>query len=250
MHKFFVKSTQILDKEVTIADENFNHIKNVLRLAPNEKVYITDDEENEYLAEVRRFEEKTAYLEIIEKIDVKRESNLDITLFQGLPKSDKMELIIQKLTELGLQTITPTQMKRCVVKLENESKESKKIDRWQKIAQEAAKQSKRNRITKIESVKSILKISNWSEYDLILVPYENESKQGLKEVLSNFKQGENLKIAIVVGPEGGFEEAEIEYMMTQNAKIISLGRRILRTETAGIAVVSILQYELGDMGIL
>lgn len=247
MHKFFIKSSQITDNQIEIADENLNHIKNVLRLAPKEQVFITDDDEREYLAEIHQYTEHSVCLNIIEQLEVKRESNLEISLFQGLPKADKMELIIQKLTELGAHAIVPTQMKRCVVKIENGSKESKKIERWQKIAQEAAKQSKRNRILKVENIVSLRQFADWEKYDLILVPYENENQQGLKRVLEQYEAGTALKIAVVIGPEGGFEESEIQFLIEKGAKIVSLGKRILRTETASIAITAMLQYALGDM---
>ena len=158
-----------------------------------------------------------------------------------------MELIIQKCTELGVKEITPVQMERSIVKLDEKSA-NKKIERWQKIAEAAAKQSKRDGIFKINNIINIKNICNMVEnYDIVLVPYENEEKLSLKEVLKTFNNSQNLKIAIVIGPEGGFEEKEIEILKQNNGKIITLGKRILRTETVAIAMSSIIMYEFGNL---
>ena len=158
-----------------------------------------------------------------------------------------MELIIQKCTELGVKEITPVQMERCIVKLDDKTA-NKKIERWQKIAEAAAKQSKRDGICKINNIINIKNICNMVEnYDIVLVPYENEEKLSLKQVLKTFENVQNLKFAIVIGPEGGFEEKEIESLKQNNGKIITLGKRILRTETVAIAMSSIIMYEFGNL---
>jgi len=159
-----------------------------------------------------------------------------------------MELIIQKCTELGVKEITPVQMERCIVKLDEKSA-NKKIERWQKIAEAAAKQSKRDGICKINNLINIKNICKMVQnYDIVLVPYENEVQLSLKQVLKNFNNLQKLKIAIVIGPEGGFEEKEIDFLKQNNGKIITLGKRILRTETVAITMSSIIMYEFDNLG--
>ena len=179
---------------------------------------------------------------IIEKIDSKVETNIDITVYQGLPKADKMELIIQKVTEIGVKTIVPVAMERCIVKLD-EKEAIKKQDRWQKIAEVAAKQSKRDIIPEIDSLIKIEKLyDKINEYDLFIVAYEDEEKLTLKEVL---KQNSNVKnIAVLIGPEGGIDLKEIEKLKQNGAIVVTLGNRILRTETAPIVISSNIIYEL------
>lgn len=167
--------------------------------------------------------------------------NIDITIYQGLPKADKMELIIQKTTEIGVKKIVPVAMERSIVKL-NEKDAKKKIERWQKIAEVAAKQSKRDIIPKIQNIIKISDLCNEiKEYDLFLVAYENEEKITLKQILKQNK--ETKKIGVLVGPEGGIDNKEIEKLLQNGAKVVSLGKRILRTETAPITIVSNLVYE-------
>lgn len=187
--------------------------------------------------------------DIIEKIESEAESNIDITIFQGLPKSEKMELIIQKSVELGVSAIVPTKLKRCVVKIDGKD-EKKKIDRWQKISEVAAKQSGRDYIPDIMNVQDINNIiSQINNYDIILVPYENENNNSFKTEIQNLKKLNkfNFRIGIVIGPEGGFDENEIKLLEEAGAKIVTLGKRILRTETVALTMTSILMYELGDL---
>lgn len=169
------------------------------------------------------------------------ETNIDITIYQGLPKADKMDLIIQKTTEIGVKQIVPVAMERSIVKL-NEKDAKKKIERWQKIAQVAAKQSKRDIIPKIENIIKICELCDEiKEYDLFLVAYENEEETTLKQILRQNR--EIKKIGVLVGPEGGIDNKEIEKLLQSGAKVVSLGKRILRTETAPIAIASNIVYE-------
>ena len=185
--------------------------------------------------------------EILEKIASNSEAGVHINILQGLPKAEKMELIIQKCTELGVKEITPVEMERCIVRLDEKSA-IKKQERWQKIAEVAAKQSGRDLIPKINSVTNMKNICNMlADYDIVLVPYENEKNTTLKEVLSKLPK-KDLKIAIIIGPEGGFEEEEIKILEKNNCKIVTLGNRILRTETVAIAMTSVILYELADFG--
>ena len=176
------------------------------------------------------------------------ESKLNITIFQGLPKADKMELIIQKATELGVKNIVPVNTKRTIVKLKDKDKQNK-VSRWQKIAEVAAKQSGRDIIPKIEN---IIDISNleFNEYDKILVLYENEERVSIKDEIEKIKNSnkENLEIGIIIGPEGGLDDTEIEKLkLKSNVSVVTLGKRILRTETVALVVSGILMYELGDL---
>lgn len=247
MPKFFITQNQIENEKITIIGKDVNHIKNVLRQKNGDEIIICDNTtEQDYKCKIEKIEEEKILCEIQEKIENNSESNVKITIFQGLPKSDKMELVIQKSVELGVYDITPIEMKRCVVKL-NEKDKAKKIERWQKIAEVAAKQSGRNQIPKINDIIPVKNICKLTEkYDLILVAYEKEENTTLKQVLKEMKQEnkENLKIAVVIGPEGGIEEKEIEMLQQSGAKIITLGRRILRTETVALNMLSIILYEL------
>lgn len=249
MPKFFVKSSQIKNNKIEIINEDVNHISNVLRCKIEDKLNICNiDDGKNYETKIIQINKDTICLEIIKNIESESESNIHINILQGLPKSDKMELIIQKSTELGAKEITPVNMERCVVKIDNKD-EKKKIDRWQKIAEVASKQSGRDIIPKINSViklKDIKKIL--ADYDLILVAYEKEENNTLKQELINLKEKikekSNLNIAILIGPEGGISDGEIEYLKQIETKIITLGKRILRTETVALAMTSIILYEL------
>lgn len=248
MPKFFVKQNQIKDNEITIIGTDVNHIVHVLRLKINDEIKICNEENSEnYMAKIAKIDKEKVICNIVEKIASNTEANVNITIFQGLPKVDKMELIIQKCTELGVKEITPVEMKRCVVKLD-EKNENKKIERWQKIAEVAAKQSGRDNICKINKVINIKNICNICQnYDIVLVPYENEKDFSLKDAIKKLPKNIS-KIGIVIGPEGGFEEEEIEALRQNNCRIITLGKRILRTETVAMAMSSIILYELSDFG--
>ena len=176
------------------------------------------------------------------------EGKIQVTIFQGLPKSDKMELVIQKSVELGVYEIYPIEMKRCIVKLK-EQEANKKIARWQKISEVAAKQSGRNIIPQIKEKVNIKQVCNMVEnYDKLIVAYEEEKENSLKSELKSIKSKdkENIKIAILVGPEGGIDLAEIEELRKAGAVIVTLGKRILRTETVALNVLSNIMYELEE----
>ncbi len=249
MSKFFVKSNQINNDEIKILGTDVNHIKNVLRLSIGNEINICNEETSvNYTAKIDKLEKDYIICKIEKVVNLSVETNVDITIFQGLPKADKMELIIQKSTELGANRFVPVAFKRCIVKL-NEKDEKKKIERWQKISEVAAKQSGRDIIPPIEKIKTIEDIkSEIKDYNLFLVAYEQEKNLSLKEVLKTFKSDSNkIKIAILIGPEGGLEESEVEQMKEAGAKIITLGKRILRTETVALSMTSILMYELENL---
>lgn len=248
MPKFFVKSNQINENTIKIIGTDVNHIANVLRLKIDDEIQVcNEDNGTNYRTKIIEINKEMVNCNILDEIETNSEASIHINILQGLPKAEKMELIIQKCTELGVNEITPVEMERCIVKLDNKSA-SKKQERWQKIAEVAAKQSGRNKIPKINSVTNIKNICNMLEnYDIVLVPYENERNTTLKEVLKKLPKN-NLRIAIIIGPEGGFEEKEIKTLEQNNCKIVTLGNRILRTETVAITMTSVIMYELGDFG--
>lgn len=248
MPKFFIKSNQIDGNIVNIVGTDVNHIVNVLRLKVDDEIQVCNGDKGvNYNTKILEINKETVKCNILEAIESNSEAGVHINILQGLPKAEKMELIIQKCTELGVKEITPVEMERCIVKLDEKSA-NKKQERWQKIAEVAAKQSGRDKIPQINSVTKIKNICNMLEnYDIVLVPYENEKNTTLKEVLKELPK-KNLKIAIVIGPEGGFEEKEIKMLEQNNGKIVTLGNRILRTETVAIAMTGIIMYELADFG--
>ncbi len=246
MPKFFVTNKEINENHIKISGDDTNHIKNVLRKKVGEILNICNtDTLEDYLCKIIKLEDKYIELEITEKIENNVEPNAKVTILQGLPKADKMELIIQKSVELGAYSITPVEMKRCVVKL-NEKDKEKKISRWQKISEVASKQSGRNIIPKINQVITIQNIcQDITNYDIVIVAYEEEKTNTLKTELEHLKKlkKKNLNIAILIGPEGGIEKSEIEHLKKHGAKIVTLGNRILRTETVALNILSIIMYE-------
>jgi 16S rRNA (uracil1498-N3)-methyltransferase len=247
MPKFFVKQDQIKENIIEIKEEDIKHIKNVLRKEINDEIEICNQENGDnYKCKIEQINQENIKCRIIEKIENRKESQIYVNIYQGLPKADKMELIIQKSVELGVYRIIPTNMKRCIVKIEAKE-EHKKIERWQKISEVAAKQSGRNLIPKVENITNVKKISNELEqYDILLVAYEEEQENTLKQELVKIKQEkkEKLNIGIVIGPEGGIDKEEIEILKQSGAKIVTLGQRILRTETVALNILSIIMYEL------
>lgn len=252
MPKFFITQSQIVDKNAYIEGQDVNHIKKVLRYKTGDKIEICNkDTEENFLGEIQEIQENIIRCSNLIKIEKKAESNIKITIFQGLPKADKMELVIQKSVELGVFEITPLKMKRCVVKL-NEKDLGKKIERWQKISEVAAKQCERDYVPKINLPTDIKKLcAQIKEYDLFIVAYEKEDKKTLKEVINKFKQNINtqkeIRIGIVIGPEGGIDQEEINNLSNSGAQVVTLGKRILRTETVALNVLSILMYELENI---
>ena len=251
MRKFFVKSNQIYDNKIEIIDEDVNHIKNVLRLASGDKIKICDtDNSKNYVCKIEDVSKESVICSIIEEVNGEAEGNVELHIYQGLPKADKMELIIQKGTELGVSEFIPVNLKRSIVKISGKD-ENKKIERWQKIAEVAAKQSGRDIIPKVRNIENLKNVCNQiKDYDIVLVAYELEESNYIKnELLKIKKYNSSYKIAIIIGPEGGIDTEEIEVFKKTGAKIISLGKRILRTETVALQVSSIIMYELEDGGI-
>lgn len=252
MPKFFVKQEQINEDIIKIQGQDVNHIKKVLRAKIGDELQICNSQNGEnFLCDIEEIKNEDILCKIKQKIEEKVESNIEVTIFQGLPKADKMEYIIQKSVELGVYDITPVEMKRCVVKLDEKDKNKKQL-RWQKISEVAAKQCGRDiipQINKIINIKNICELIK--KYDIVLVAYENEKQNTLKEQLNlikekmeKLKSDELIKIGIVIGPEGGLEEQDVEILKENGAKIITLGKRILRTETVALNVLSVIMYEL------
>ena len=251
MHKFFTEPYNITEIEGKILGDDVKHIYKVLRLSEGEEVVLNNCEGIEYLGKIKSISKSEVIVNILKKLDINNESKVKVYLFQGLPKGQKMDLIVQKGTELGVYEFIPTITDRVDVKLKGEYK---KLDRLNRIALEASKQSKRSIIPKVTEVVEFNEALNkLKEMDLTIVPYENAENFGIKSLISHLnKEGINLdiirNIGVIIGPEGGFEEEEINILKDQGAHIVTLGNRILRTETAGFTATALIQYELGDLG--
>ena len=243
MYQFFVPAENIQGNRIWITGDDVNHIKNVLRMKIGEEIAISNGEDGkEYRCGIEEMgDEIICSLRFVKEDGVELPSK--ITLFQGLPKADKMELIIQKAVELGAYEIVPVSMARSIVKLDDKKQKSK-LARWQGISEAAAKQSKRSIIPQILPVMSMKQALDYAkEMDMLFVPYElAEDMSKTRELFDTILPGQH--VGFFIGPEGGFDENEIRLAMESGAKPITLGKRILRTETAGLAVLSILMYQL------
>lgn len=245
MPRFFVSPKAITENEIEITGIDVNHIKNVLRMQTGESIEVCDGEGTDYACVIKRFERDSVFLDIVQSNPSSTELKKKIYLFQGLPKSDKMELIIQKAVELGVYEIIPTVTSRCIVKIDAK-KEDKKIARWQQISESAAKQSGRGIIPKIKAPMSLKEALDYAKnIDTVLIPYEKaEGIESTRTVLAEAQNGSS--VAVFIGPEGGFEEKEIEIAEDNGAHSITLGKRILRTETAGLCILSVLMMNSED----
>lgn len=241
MYRFFVNPEQILENEICITGKDVNHIKNVLRMKVGQQVLISNGQDREYTCAIEEICPEKVLLSICDIYGPERELSVQVTLFQGLPKSDKMEMVIQKMVELGAYEIVPVATKRCVVKLD-EKKAAMKTKRWNAIAESAAKQSKRGIIPEVtEPISFRQALEKARTMDMLLIPYEEaENMQITRKIVSEIKSGMN--IGIFIGPEGGFAEDEVTLAAEYGAKAITLGKRILRTETAGMALMSVIMY--------
>lgn len=244
MYQFFVPPHQIQDNTILIEGSDVNHIKNVLRMKVGEELAVSNGQDGrEYRCSIAAFEEDRVVCELrfIKEDGVELPSQ--VYLFQGLPKGDKMEMIIQKCVELGVHAVVPVASKRCVMKLDDKKAKSK-IARWQGIAEAAAKQSKRRIVPEIMDVMTFKEALGFvQDFEVKLIPYElAENMSRTKELIGALQPGQ--RIAVFIGPEGGFEEAEVKDAMACGTEPITLGRRILRTETAGLTVMSWIMYQL------
>lgn len=245
MYRFFVETSQIGEENITIVGSDVNHIKNVLRMKCGEKIAISDGQEQEYYCIIEKLEEEQVVATIEEVVTDTKELPVRITLFQGIPKSDKLELIIQKAVELGVCEIVPVAMKRSVAKIDSK-KADKKVERFNAIALSAAKQAKRSVIPTVTMPMSWKEaVAYGKTMDCCLVPYEDARGMAhTREVISNLHGVKS--IALYIGPEGGFDDSEIAQVKEEGFTVITLGKRILRTETAGLTALSILMYELEE----
>ena len=242
MYRFYIGQDQIQEDEIHILDSDVNHIRNVLRLEPGDWLVACDGEGTDYVCRIQSLSPDDVTLSIEKKQESGTELDTRITLFQGIPKKDKMEFIIQKCVELGVTKIVPVDTDRAVVKLDAKKEEAKR-KRWYGISESAAKQSKRTVIPQIQMPLSWKQaLEEAKELDVVLVPYENErGMEATREIFRSIPEG--ASIGVMIGPEGGFSPEEIA-QLDKDMHRISLGRRILRTETAGMATLSMLIYEL------
>lgn len=255
MDRFFVNKENIdLDNmKMLIVGEDVKHISKVLRYNIGDKLELCDGENNEYIGQICGIDKTEIYIDIIEKLDAKRESNLNVILYQGLPKSQKMEYILQKLTECGVAEIVLVDTARSVVNIDDK-KSDKKFERWERIIYEASKQCKRGRVPKLRGILTFKQaLEDMKNNDYNISPYEEEKSLGIKEVLSSSEcraalEKESSRLGIFIGPEGGFASDENEMIKNQGTKSVTMGPRIFRTETAGVVACAIAQYELGDIG--
>ena len=244
MHRFFVEEPGMGENRITITGGDVNHIKNVLRMSTGDQICVINGQNNkEYSCEIIDIGADAVETKICEIREADQELPNQIVLFQGLPKSDKMELIIQKAVELGVYRIVPVSTDRTVVKLDAK-KEANKRKRWMNISESAAKQSGRLCIPEVTSVVSFREALEMAkEMDVRLIPYElADGMEKTREIMSSIQPGQS--IAVFIGPEGGFESSEIEKAMEMGISPITLGKRILRTETAGLVTLAMLVYNL------
>ena len=248
MYHFYTERSNITQDKVTLTGDDVNHIRNVLRMKTGEELIVCDGEGTDHYCRIASFDGGCVTADIIESFGSKSELDTRLYLFQGMPKKDKMELIIQKAVELGVYEIIPVMTKRVIVKLDDEKKETRKLERWQSIAESAAKQSGRGIIPRIHEVMDYRSALEYAKtLDVSLIPYENADSTacGMENSRSIIRDLHGKSsVGVFIGPEGGFEESEVAKAVEAGFKCISLGRRILRTETAGLAILSVIMFEL------
>lgn len=243
MSKFFIEKSQLKKDCAYLTGQDVNHITRVLRQKPGDELLLCDGEGTDYRARILSFDKESLSAEILAAMPSETEPAVKVTLYQGLPKQGKMEWIIEKCTEMGITAIVPVQMARSVVKLDG-AQAAKKLERWQKTAREAAKQCGRGVIPQIMPPVTLEALTREALPEFLLLPYEEERTTPVKEAL----RGAAAKSAgIFIGPEGGFTPEEAAHLVSLGAKSVSLGRRILRTETAGLTALALLLYEFDEM---
>ena len=245
MHRFFIKKESIFKDEIVISGEDVQHISKVLRLQNGDRIVLCDGEGTDYLSTVESMDKHSIKVKVIHKEASKGEPAIDVVLYQGIPKSAKMDTIIQKCTEMGIKRIVPVSTARTVVRLDSEKDERRKVERWTKIAEEASKQSGRGRIPIIDMPMTLQEaLMDASKLYTVIAPYELEDSVSIKEALCGER---GSSIGFFVGPEGGFEDYEIEKVKNIGAVPVTLGSRVLRTETAGIVVLTVIMYEYDQL---
>lgn len=244
MPKFFIKKEDINNQTVIVTGQDATHIAKVLRHTVGDTLTLCDGEGTDFCASITECTKDSVTFNITETLPCTAEPEVMVTLFQGLPKQGKMDYIIEKCTELGITRIVPVAMKRSVAKIEDKKSETKKLDRWRKIAQESVKQCGRGRIPEVTEVMTVDEAIRFSEQlDLTLAAYENEQIVSIKSVLEKHTP---KSIGIFIGPEGGLDDKEIDNFKSNNIPSVTLGKRILRTETAGHTVLSAIMYEYNE----
>lgn len=242
MSRFFVPPENVGEDTIVIDNkEDLYHMLKVLRLSAGDMIDVSDSEVWEYRCEIMSLAPDNAEVKILDKQKFTAEPDVRVTLFQGIPKQGKMELIVQKCVELGVESIVPVFMARTVVV--DKGNFGKKIQRWQKVSDEAVKQCKRGIIPEIsQPLKTADAIKQFDRFDLVLFPYENEDGRTIKDELRSCEKPES--VAVIIGPEGGFSDEEAAAIVSAGGRSVSLGKTILRTETAGMAAIAMIMYEL------
>ena len=243
MQHFFIEPSQAEGEWIRLNGSDVNHMKNVLRMHAGERVTVSDGAGKTYQCMIDSYEDKEAVLKIESQEESSTELPSRIYLFQGLPKQEKMEWIVQKSVELGAYQVIPVATKRAVVKLDAK-KAKKKVERWQQIAVSAAKQAGRGIIPEVGEVCTYAQaLKQAEELDVVLIPYElAKGMEETKQIIAGIRPGQS--VGIFIGPEGGFEEEEVALAMKTGANPVTLGKRILRTETAGLTMLSVLMFHL------
>ena len=256
MDRFFVEPEHLNldDKTLYIDGEDVKHISKVLRYGQGDEIEVCDSNGHEYICRIESVDKTRIDLSIVDEVDINRESRIRVSLYQGVPKSTKMDIILQKLTEAGVDEIVLVNTKRSVVNIKGD-KADKKFDRWERIIYEAAKQGKRGLIPKLRGILSFKEaLEDMGKNDINICPYEVEKSLGIKEALQTgqvkkiLENKDEVRVGIFIGPEGGFAEEENEMVKASGIASVTMGPRIFRTETASIVATAITLYELGDIG--
>lgn len=256
MDRFFVEPEHLNldDKTLYIDGEDVKHISKVLRYGQGDEIEVCDSNGHEYICRIESVDKTRIDLSIVDEVDINRESRIRVSLYQGVPKSTKMDIILQKLTEAGVDEIVLVNTKRSVVNIKGD-KADKKFDRWERIIYEAAKQCKRGLIPKLRGILSFKEaLEDMGKNDINICPYEEEKSLGIKEALQTgqvkkiLENKDEVRVGIFIGPEGGFAEEENEMVKAAGIASVTMGPRIFRTETASIVATAITLYELGDIG--
>ena len=256
MDRFFVEPEHLNldDKTLYIDGEDVKHISKVLRYGQGDEIEVCDSNGHEYICRIESVDKTRIDLSIVDEVDINRESRIRVSLYQGVPKSTKMDIILQKLTEAGVDEIVLVNTKRSVVNIKGD-KADKKFDRWERIIYEAAKQCKRGLIPKLRGILTFKEaLEDMGKNDINICPYEVEKSLGIKEALQTgqvkriLENKDEVRVGIFIGPEGGFAEEENEMVKAAGIASVTMGPRIFRTETASIVATAITLYELGDIG--
>ena len=249
MHRFFIDQSTEINKKVIISGNDYNHLKNSLRLNIGDRVILSDGNGFDMEAEIINFSNQGAELKILSKERASVEPELKVWLAQGLPKKSKMDLIVEKSTEIGFAGLIPLESKRSIVKYDHKKKK-KKRNRWHRVAEAAAKQSGRAVIPKIDNFYNSDNLKDLNDkFDYVLVLWEDEDSYSIKEFFKENKIESDADILVIIGPEGGFSSEEVDkFKSSLNAEVITLGPRILRAETAGITALTSILYEKGELG--